>query len=54
MTAVQANGITIEYDTWGSPDNAAMQHLADAGFSVIAYDNRVDHGWSELGEMRVG
>jgi pimeloyl-ACP methyl ester carboxylesterase len=58
MTAVQANGITIEYETWGSPENEAMlmvmghncqlvvwppkmlEDLADAGFYVIAYDNR--------------
>lgn len=58
MTAVQANGITIEYETTGSPDNPAMllvmghnsqlvvwpeefrQQIADAGFYVIAYDNR--------------
>ena len=35
MTAVQANGITIEYETWGSPDDEPMLMVMGHGAQLV-------------------
>ena len=49
MTAIQANGITIEYDTFGSPENQALLLVMGLGTQMIGWRPEFCQGLADQG-----
>ncbi len=49
MTAVQANGITIEYETWGSPQDEPILMVMGHGAQLVAWPAELLEGLAAAG-----
>ena len=49
MTAIKANGITIEYDTFGSPENEALLLVMGLGTQMIGWRPEFCQGLADQG-----
>ena len=49
MTAITANGITIEYETFGSPSATPLLLVMGLGAQMVSWDDEICHMLADRG-----